>query len=65
MKLRLFHDGEAVTVASERAAKSWAKKALGAKKLKETPTQNGWQYWDSTDDDDMSENAVTVVVLTG
>lgn len=63
MKLKLFYDGETVTVTSERAAKAWARQALGAKKLKETPSQNGWQYWDSTDDDEMSENAVTVVVL--
>ena len=63
MKLKLFYDGRSVTVTSERAAKAWAREQLGAKRLKETPTENGWQYWDVRDDDEMSENDVTVVVL--
>jgi hypothetical protein len=60
MKLKLFHEGESVTVSSEVAAKRVARKWLGAKRLHETPTSNGWQYWDADLDED---DTVTVVVL--
>jgi hypothetical protein len=63
MKLKLFYEGNSVVVSSERAAKAWARERLGAKRLKETPTGNGWQYWNASDSDDSSDDAVTVVVL--
>jgi hypothetical protein len=63
MKLKLFYDGQSVTVTSEAAAKTWARKQLGAKRLKEAPTSNGWQYFNATDKDDMSDDSVNVVVI--
>jgi hypothetical protein len=62
MKLKLFFDGESVTVTSERAAKTWAKKMLGVKQVYETPTENGWQYWGDSNEESEDE-VVTVLVL--
>jgi hypothetical protein len=62
MKLKLFFEGRSVVVTSERAAKTWARNQLGVKRVYETPTERGWQYWPSAElNEDYS--AVTVVVL--
>jgi hypothetical protein len=61
MKLKLFHDGKSITVTSEAAAKRQARTWLGAKRLRETPTTDGWQYWTAGGSD--SDDAVTVKVI--
>jgi len=62
IRLKLFYEGQSTTVTSETAAKKLARKWLGARRLHETPTHDGWQYWDADHPDD-EENAVTVKVL--
>jgi hypothetical protein len=62
VKLKLFFEGKCIVVTSEGAAKTWARKQLGAKRVYETPTDRGWQYWASADPSDDS-SAVTVQVL--
>ena len=62
MILKCFYEGDSVTVKSERAAKAWARGRLGGKRVFETPTERGWQYWSSKDSED-DEVPVTVVVL--
>jgi hypothetical protein len=62
MKLKLFHDGKSATVTSEAAAKRLAREWLGVKRLTETPTHDGWQYWDAGDPDEGGLH-VTVKVL--
>lgn len=62
MKLKLFFEGDSVIVTSERAAKAWARKQLGVKRVYETPTERGWQYWSSLTEEDTGD-AVTVLVL--
>lgn len=63
MKLKLFHDGESRTVTSEAAAKRWARTRLGVNRLHETPTSDGWQYWDASSNDEDGP-VVTVKVLS-
>lgn len=62
MKLKLFYEGDSVIVTSERAAKAWARGHLAGKRVFETPTERGWQYWSSKDPED-DEVPVTVLVL--
>jgi hypothetical protein len=62
MKLKLFYEGESITVTSEAAAKRWARKKLGAKRVYETPTATGWQYW-TTKDENKEETPVTAIVM--
>jgi len=62
MILKCFYQGDSVTVKSERAAKTWARGHLKGKRVFETPTERGWQYWSSKDPDD-DEEPVTVVVV--
>ena len=61
MILKCFYDGKSVTVQSERAAKSWARGRLGVRRIFETPTENGWQYW-SEQNPESDETPVTVIV---
>ena len=62
MKLKLFHDGNSKTVDTEAAAKTWAREALGARRLCLTATERGWRYWDADAEDDNTD-IVNVVVL--
>jgi hypothetical protein len=62
-KLKLFFEGKSITVTSERAAKAWARKELHAERLHETPTVDGWQYWDARNKDEDDPNVVTVKVV--
>lgn len=62
-KLRLTCDNITTTVTSEREARAWAREQLGASRVKETPTEKGWQLWDVRDTDEMSDNCVTVEVV--
>ena len=61
-KMKLFFEGDSVTVTSERAAKAWARKKLGSKRVYETPTNDGWQYWDNKDPD-KNDRPVSVKII--